>query len=70
VKWAKVFPAIVAVSSVLIIIALTPAAMMDPLVTAVAQIRQNAARPAPTPLQEISEMESPAETRAVKAKQK
>jgi hypothetical protein len=58
VKWVKVFPAVVVVASVLVIIALTPSILTDPLVTAVTQVRQNAARTA-TPAVPSSNTENP-----------
>jgi len=48
VRWAKLFPAVIAVACVLVIIAHTPAVLTDPLATAIAQIRQNAAKVDPS----------------------
>jgi hypothetical protein len=45
--WARVASAGIAVACALIIIAHTPAVLVDPLVTAIAQIRVNAATTAP-----------------------
>lgn len=42
-NWAKVYPVLVALACVLVVIANTPAILTDPLATAVAQIRVNAA---------------------------
>jgi hypothetical protein len=42
--WAKAGPAVIAVACLLVIIANTPAVLVDPLALAVAQIRQNAAK--------------------------
>jgi len=44
VSWVKVSPAVIAVTCALVIIANTPAVLLDPLALAVAQIRQNAAK--------------------------
>lgn len=43
-KWAKVYPVVIIVACALVITAYVPPILTDNLVTAVAQIRQNAAK--------------------------
>jgi hypothetical protein len=68
-SWGKAGPAFIAVAIALVIIANAPAVLVDPLALAVAQIRANAAKTAPTAVVlETSETESPVATSVKKTK--
>lgn len=67
--WAKVSSGVIAIACVLVIIANAPAVLTDNLVTAVAQIRKNAAKTEPL-LVAIPEMENSQNPEAIAAPKK
>jgi len=66
--WVKVYPAVIAVACVLVILANAPAVLLDPLVTAVAQIRKNAAKTETTVTTPNTETPYPEETSVLKSR--